>query len=247
MPMIRMVLTIPSGNNVYDLGLGVLTTRDFFIEHIHPDIFSVPWVWYLVWPLSFAGGIMFVLLISARVIHFWRLIRAKNMAQAGFYENAGLLSLLMFLLYMGISMINFTYFDRYIISLLFMAIILIIPQNKLQPKKMKWVLTIGVVFLVAQLIFSVAANRFYLEWSSAKWKAARELMDEGVSPTKIDAGHEFNFWYGAEHNKHGRWNPDNYDYVICFTALDGYQIIRRYPLSGSLSGNVNEILLLERE
>ena len=77
--------------------------------------------------------------------------------------------------------------------------------------------------------------------------AARELMDQGVPAQKIDGGHEFNFWHGAKFDIYGRWNTDNYDYVICFIELDGFQTIRRYPVSGSLSGNVNEILLLKRQ
>ena len=247
MPMIRMLLTIPAGNNLYDLGLGVLTTRDFFIEYIPPDIFSVPWIWYIIWPLSFAGGLMFVLLIGAKVIHFWKLIRTAKMVNSDFYMDAGLISFIMFLLYMGISMINFTYFDRYIIPLLLMAIILIIPQKIFQPKKTKWQVYIALIFLATQLSFSIAANRFYLDWSRKKWMAARELMAQGVPAQKIDGGHEFNFWHGAEFDKYGRWNPDNYDYVICFIELDGFQTIRRYPVSGSLSGNVNEILLLKRQ
>jgi hypothetical protein len=247
MPMIRMLLTLPVGNNFYDLGLGVLTTRDFFIEYIPPDIFSVPWIWYIIWPLSFAGGLMFVLLISVRVIHFWKLIRAAKMATSDFYLIAGLISFLLFILYMGISMINFTFFDRYILCLLLMAIILIIPQKSLLPKKTKWPVYIAIIFLVVQLSFSIAANRFYLDWSRNKWMAARELMEQGVPAQKIDGGHEFNFWHGAEFDKYGRWNTDNYDYVICFIELDGFQTIRRYPVSGSLSGNVNEILLLKRQ
>ena len=246
-PMIRMLLTIPGGNNFYDLGLGVLTTRDFFIEYIPPDIFSVPWIWYVIWPLSFAGGLMFVLLISVKVIHFWKLIRAAKMATSDFYLIAGLISFLLFILYMGISMINFTYFDRYILCLLLMTIILIIPQKSLLPKKIKWPVYIAIIFLIVQLSFSIAANRFYLDWSRNKWMAARELMEQGVPAEKIDGGHEFNFWHGAEFDKYGRWNTDNYDYVICFIELDGFQTIQRYPVSGSLSGNVNEILLLKRQ
>ena len=144
----------------------------------------------------------------------------------------------MFLLYVGISIINFTYFDRYIVPLLLITFMIIVPRvlTKLYPSK--WITYIFVAFLSLRLIFSILANRFYLEWSRVKWSAARELIDQGISPQKIDGGHEFNFWHGAEFNRFGKWNPENYDYVIFFSELEGFSIQETYPLSGSLSGPV---------
>ena len=79
-----------------------------------------------------------------------------------------------------------------------------------------------------------------------RWKAARDLINQDIPAKNIDGGFEFNYWYGAEVHKSGKWNTDNYDYIISFNELDSYKILQQYPVSGSLSGKDYEILVLEK-
>ena len=245
-PLIRMIATIPNGNTVFDFGLGPITTRDYFIEGFSYDDFAVSWILYIIRPISMAGGIMLVILTGIKANRLFQLLFKEKRTNWDIQFVAGITAILIFLLCLVITLINQYYFDRYNIPLFILVVIIILPLDLIPLKPPKWFYIIALVFLIGQFGFGITANRFYLEWNRVRWKAARELINQDVPAKKIDGGFEFNYWYGAEVHKSGKWNTDNYDYIISFNELDSYKILQQYPVSGSLSGKDYEILVLEK-
>lgn len=60
----------------------------------------------------------------------------------------------------------------------------------------------GFVLIAIWALFSIAATHDYLAWNRARWISGNSLLEQGVSPEKIDGGFEFNAWhlyrYGGE-------------------------------------------------
>ena len=246
-PLIRLIGTIPAGNTVFDFGLGPITTSDYFIKGFNRHDFSIFWILNIIRPISLAGGIMLVLLAGIKANSLFQILFKEKKPNWDIQFGAAITAILIFLLCLVITIINSYYFDRYNIPLFILMIIIVLPLDLIRFKPPKWFYSVALVFLIGQFMFGIAANRFYLEWNRVRWRAARELINQGVPAKKIDGGFEFNFWHGEDVNKEkGFWNPDNYDYIISFNELDGYQTIKRYPVSGSLSGKTYEILVLEK-
>jgi len=114
-PMIRMYVPFPIGNIFYDLGLGPVTTSDVFIYGINSDLFGNPWIFHFVRPLAFAGGIMITTLLSLRILQWFKMHFIKMPKQGDFMTSTGIIAAIFALFYIGIIMISFTYFDRYLI------------------------------------------------------------------------------------------------------------------------------------
>jgi len=82
-------------------------------------------------------------------------------------------------------------FDRYIVVLLPIVIILFLDFiDKIKISKI-WILMGLIVFG----FFSITGTLDYLNWNNAKWEGTQYLLKEGISPNEIDGGFEFNGWY----------------------------------------------------
>ena len=108
------------------------------------------------------------------------------------------------------------------------------------------------LLIVISAAFSVLAMHDYLAWNSTRWKALVSLMErEGVSPTVIDGGYEFNGWHLYEPGPLGRsgkswWWVDDDEYVIASGPIAGYTEIASYPFERWLLGAQSRIVVLQR-
>jgi hypothetical protein len=66
-----------------------------------------------------------------------------------------------------------------------------------------------------------------MEWNNARWETANALVNQGIPAGNIDGGHEFNGWNGALIDKYGKWDTQNFEYILSFSEMEGYQIIDR--------------------
>lgn len=242
-PMIRMISAWPSGNVMYDLGLGPITTRDIFIDKLPAEGFGVPWLWNLVRPFAFVGATGLVLLTGLRLQELWMNFRESSGNSTTFHRSISMAALIMIFFYLGITMINFTYFDRYIIPLL-----ILVPLFLLSPQKAGVSLRFRIFFVsfaLILMIFGVMSTRFYLEWNRARWQLADELVATGADPKEIDGGHEYNGWHGTEIITYGHWKTSDYKYIISFSVLDGTNTIRDRQLIHPLLRNEIRIYALE--
>ena len=243
-PMVRVVGDFPAGNILYDLGLGPVTTRDVFILGLSKDLFSVQWVIILFRALGLAGGIMLVVLVMNKFIHLAGAIRSNRRSYDEFYALSGVIALI---LYAGIAMINFTYFDRYILPMLPLFMLILIPGNK-------GGLTIGyplkaifTLFLTGLLVFGVLSTRHYLQWNRMRLELIRTLEMEGIPAEKVDGGHEYNGWSGKEINREGKWDISGQEYVISFTEMRGFRVFKKHRGTNPLTGREYSVYVLKRE
>jgi len=245
-PMIRVAGEIPSGNILYDLGLGPLTTSDVFIFGDH-EKFSVPWIWYFIVPISFTGALMLIMTAVTSIAKTFSQTLGKNTAANVSKDDllrAG--GVILIILYLGITMINFTYFDRYILPLLILLMIVLMPADRKMITDILRQKMVYLIFIGMFLLFGILGTRYYLEWNRVRWMAANNLIREGNPASSIDAGHEFNGWHGATIDVNGKWDTSSYEYVIGFSELPGYELIKTYPIQGVRIFPVNEIHVLRK-
>lgn len=95
-------------------------------------------------------------------------------------------------------------------------------------------------------IYSFIGTQNYLNWNTVRWREANILVAEGAKPEQIEAGYEWCGWHLYAHTLRGfRTTNDsskkwylNYicpintaEYVISFSALDGYEVIKKSTYS----------------
>ena len=137
----------------------------------------------------------------------------------------------MILLYTGILMINFVYFDRYMLPMLVLFMLFTGTSKAIGGKLPKPFFHILLGFVLIMGFYSITETQHYLEWNRDRWEMANRLMGQGVRAEAIDGGHEFNGWHGAEIRMDGTWDTCGYIYVISFNKLPGYQVIQMQPQS----------------
>lgn len=246
-PMIRVFGDMPGGNILFDTGLGPLTTMDIYFGESSPDIFSIPYIWYIIRAVALMGGISIVLLANIRIIELFK--SGKDQPDIGQQKDhpVKLTSIALILLYSGISMISFTYFDRYIIPLLLMAM-MFLPNFSTRNESLKTPYAmISIITMILFLSFGILGTRFYLSWNNTKWELVQGLIESGIEATSIDGGHEVNGWYGAEMDKQGRWNTENMIYVITFSELNGYKVLVEHKIPHSIRSLSSPMYVLKRE
>lgn len=242
-PLIRTVGELPVGNIMYDLGLGIQTTRDLYFDAQNARIFSLPYVWHIIRPLAFIGALMLISLLAYRSVSIVRGISSSETSET---EVSGLVPILIFLLYTGILMINFTYFDRYLIPLIPVFILWMLPVDANKPVVQKFFLPASIIFLIILATFSILATRQYLQWNEAKWQMAEELIESGVMADKIDGGHEFNGWHGAKIFTDGSWPTDSYEYIIVFNEMPGFKTVKKNELKNFFSSRQPALYLQKK-
>ncbi len=242
-PMIRVIGDFPAGNILYNLGLGPVTTRDVFILGLTQDLFSVPWVINVFRILGLAGGGMLVVLAVDKLILLAGAIRSNRRSLDELYALSGVIALI---LYAGIVMINFTYFDRYILPILPLFMMTLIPGNKSRLTLGYPVKAIFTLFLTGLLVFGVLSTRHYLEWNEARWELIRAIESEGVPAEIIDGGHEYNGWSRKKINREGKWDISGQEYVISFTEIRGFNVIKKHIATNPLTGKEYFVYVLKK-
>jgi hypothetical protein len=216
-PMIRTIAEMPAGNIFINFGVGPLTTTDIYAYGIKDQPFSSGWIWYVVYPVALAGGIMISTLVILNLIKGYR-----KMTQGG--EPERLISLFIIMLTFGTIIINFTHFDRYLIPLLVPTLLLFSPDLKYSGYSLNY-RAILILFITVMAIFSITATKTYLDWNDVRWKAARGLNELDISADVIDGGHEYNGWHGAAIDRYGKWDAKGMEYAITFNVLNGFEVI----------------------
>jgi hypothetical protein len=159
-------------------------------------------------------------------------------------------------------------FDRYLVGLVPFAMALIveimdsrgIPVRPLAP-------TLSACLASFGLAFGVAATHDYLAWNRVRWTTGRDLLaGHRLELEEIDAGWEFNNYYPnmrrlyfsrAERDKDmtaserevksgGSVRRSGAMYRVAVSPLEGYEVLRRYPVARWLPSTPAEIFVLKR-
>ena len=225
MPLLRNIL--------YDLGLG-----PGFLGAGSP---SIPTAGKGFWAVvTFAGFLGSVVLVGATLLAIGKTRKFLPMP-------AGKRELLVILLASGLiylvphSILTITYraFDRYVLFLvpLWIVILFLLASDAGRAKAGSLVvnMSLAVASLILYGAFSVAGTHDYLSWNRARWQALSNLeTEQRVGPDDIDGGFEFNAWYLYDPNYRAIPGKSWYfvardDFMIAFAPVPGFTEMKRYP------------------
>ena len=215
------------GDYIWNFGMGPLTLRDTWREHVAHFPNAMPeGFWIVVTAAAVIGGALLL----------WHLLAAIEMLASRDRESFPTSYKAFLVLPLSVAAMNvalmlplsaFVYFDRYYLCPIAASIVLVALTTgpSLKPNR----LCISVALLTLLLIgsFGIGATHDYLAWNRVRWHAVDELMrTEQVNPRDIDGGQEFGAWYNFDESKL-TWDVFD-DYVITFGPMRGYEVHKRY-------------------
>lgn len=242
--IIRMSANFPRGNIFYDLGLGPKTLADTFLMGIHHDEKPFLFLTWILKLLAITGGTGMLVLLVIRMTESIKGIRKEidNEAQISIF------ALILIIMYFGVLLISFTFFDRYLTALFIPWLILMIP--KVSESKFfilnRWRSWLVISYLAILLYFGITATHDYLSWNSTRWLSADYLIKQGVDPEKIDGGFEYNGWNKIKMDVYGRWDPGQFNYVITFGGMENLDTLNTFKYQNGLPYETREIYILIR-
>jgi 4-amino-4-deoxy-L-arabinose transferase-like glycosyltransferase len=148
--------------------------------------------------------------------------------------------------------------DRYILPLMPFAIVLVLWALN----DVKVLAPAAWAFVGLTAIFSIAGTRDALVFQQNVWTLARQLNDQGVQNTSLDAGYAwdaYNLWeFGVangipEKQFTGSWWTDVYapatdsTYLIAGAPQPGYVVLSEHPYSAWLQRKPVSLYVLQRE
>lgn len=218
---------LPSLDNVWiDTGVGPTTTVDFydrFTESPGPHFWAP--IWYLVTLLGVAGACGLVL----PVITGLRMLMQRKTVQPHWIFGLALVSI-----YLAPFIVVGIY-DRYIVTLIPFALLLIAPALPKTPPIPR-LRQAAAVFVLLFGGFSVAATHDYLSWNRARWAGIEALLDDGVADLQIAGGVEFDAWYHYSDADPEWWTRSTDEYRVVFEPAPGEEIIDTFPYNRWLPG-----------
>ena len=231
-------------NIIYNLGLGPITlpgpaaSNLAQMQCLSQDFLLVIKVVVTV----FLFSLSYFLAIGLR--HIWK--HALHLSPRSAMRFGSLLFTLAYGLYL---LIDYHKFDRYLLPLLPM-VLLLFPTIKVAWRSYR----LGLAGLMVLLIsfFSVAGTHDYLAWNRARWQALTYLESQGVENTQIDGGYEYNGWHQTSHRNpehlHGKswWFVADNEYCISTAGFQNYQQLQIFPYKTWLATQTDSIFALKR-
>lgn len=223
-------------NTLNAFGIGPLLVRDVYFNLYHlplPSFLHFLMVCVTIGSLAGSVGILFFLV---KLVMY--LLQRPKATELNRWSVALFLLVVSGIYYFPIGM--HIVFDRYLLPLPVLLISLIYLTRPLlasQPTAvpLRWPIYATTGLLVVYLIFSIGAVHDYMSWNRVRWQALRGLMKQGIKPTQIDGGLEFNGWYlynGAYEPTPDKswWWVDQDTYVLGTSILPGYQSFQQHPV-----------------
>jgi 4-amino-4-deoxy-L-arabinose transferase-like glycosyltransferase len=247
------------GNTLTPTGLGPRLLRDTFIlQQNFPVVPALTVLWFAGLGLGLCGGAV-VLLYAVSCIE--RIIKQLWQPAYLYSLSLDLLAVAFIISYTSILLfiafgIGHPLFDRYLLLFIppLLMIILVSEIRSGFGSVARWRATASITLICIYAVVSVAATHDYLGWNRARWTAARMLLDDGVSPNRIDGGFEFNGWYTYKpryyperslSSKSWWWVVDD-EYVIASGPIKGYREIQRISFTRWLTWSDDAIVILHR-
>ncbi|MDN3664284.1 glycosyltransferase family 39 protein [Algibacter miyuki] len=219
--------TIPSLDNVWiDFGVGPITLADHSGNFTTTPSPRAPvWFWQMVTAVGVFSSVALIFNLRQFII---ALFNKKIIS------HEVVLSVMFFVVYLTPFLIVGVY-DRYLLPLFPMAIVLLGANSKKNPKEMFQYCAFG--FLGVLTWFSVSATHDYLSWNRVRWEALNELTDSGVSKEHIQGGAEFVTWYHFSEERERWWEIVTPVYTLVFQHEKKDQVIKTYHYRRWLPGN----------
>ena len=230
-------------NILYDFGVGPVTLAgmesgaiDTNSVRLGDTLPQAPeWLWNIMLLTGLIGG-----------FHVLRLLIRFRQTSPTIDHRASRTLLFVFMVgYLGVMVFRWPCFDRYFLPILPALIVLILCSRQPAPGRPRFVASLG--FLLILACFGTLGTRDYLERERTRWSLLNELLEQGVSPTRIDGGVQFGGRY--------IWDPRSYDvgfavddeYILAYVeTLPGYTAVASRTLQRLLPPGVEQVFILRR-
>ena len=234
------------GNILNEWGLGPLTLRSTILSSSTiPNYLEI--FWSLVTICAAIGGGLLLLFIALSIIEFLFNKTANTDRKSIMLLNNS--TAFIYFLPLGLGY----FFDRYLLLLLPLSMIMVLTSigkiDNFQPIKIN-----SALLSIALIgIFTIGTTHDYLSWNRIRWQALNDLMQQEISPNRIDGGFEFNGWYLYDPNysiydarkaKLVWWWVEQDDYIIDFNKIEGYDVAKQYPLKNWFPFQSDSIFVL---
>ena len=252
--------SMPLGKNIIQkTGIGPLSLYDTMMVDL-PGIEAIQsWFWYFITGIGILGGVLIIYLIINILRKILIQIKNRNLDVEASITLFFLLGA--FIYFLPIALHGF--FDRYLLPLLIvLPLSFFIFYNKNNTNKKhdnlenttNWGKYVGVGLLIIQIVFSIATMRDYMSWNRTRWMAIRHLNEVENIPLKdIDGGLEFNglYFYDAQYQAQDTtgiwWWTGERGYVLSFSELPDFEIIKKHKYFKCINQSQEEILVLKRK
>ena len=229
---------VPMENNYNDFYLGPLTLKDIFSVKREYDIKLPPLVW------SFIKTTCLYIVLMLSYIIFTGLKYCKDKLQ-----RKSIHSLLIFcLIYVLIHLFAINYYERYFLLIYFVAVA--VAMMFVNINKRTRIMAGTLLFVL--YVLSIIMVHDYFSWNRARFRAANQLLKQGVKPSEMDAGYEFTGWYNYDdtmNNYVGKsfwWVKDD-NYIIAFNKLAGTNVIGKESYSRWIDKSWQYIYVLKKK
>ncbi len=234
------------GNIINEWGLGPLSLRSTILSSSTiPNYLEI--FWSLVTICAAIGAELLLLFIALSIIEFLFNKTANTDRKSIMLLNNS--TAFIYFLPLGLGY----FFDRYLLLLLPLSMIMVLTSigkiDNFQPIKIN-----SALLSIALIgIFTIGTTHDYLSWNRIRWQALNDLMQQEVSPNRIDGGFEFNGWYLYDPNysiydarkaKLVWWWVEQDDYIVDFNKIEGYDVAKQYPLKNWFPFQSDSIFVL---
>ncbi|UFH54834.1 glycosyltransferase family 39 protein [Spirosoma sp. KNUC1025] len=219
-------------NTLSAFGLGPMLVRDLYFRLYGLPVPGVlQFIMVIVTAISLAGSIC-VLYSIINAVRF-----LINPSTRVIPRTVGVLLFSVLAIYffpIGMQVL----FDRYLLPIPVLVLILIhVAQSSSKQNILEQTLPVPLYLSVglfgAYLLFSVFATHDYLAWNRVRWRALNTMVQQGIKPSEIDGGLEFNAWhlYDASYKptpSKSWWWVHNDTYVLGASLLPGYTLFQEH-------------------
>lgn len=228
-------------------GIGLISLYDTLVLGLSHAPTLPLWFWTLVTIISLWGAGL-VLTSLVRVI---QKVTAPGLKQG--YLDRAIAVFFMFgatLYFAPLAVIGFS--DRYLIPLVpLIAAAIMWERDDAGFPMRKSFIKISVFILALFFIYSIVGTKDFLQLNRVRWDALNYLMEqEGVKPSRIDGGIEFNgfYLYSQDHIGKPRKSAwvENDEYIIALGKIPGYEIYKQYPFYHWMFMRERKIYILKR-
>jgi hypothetical protein len=153
--------------------------------------------------------------------------------------------MLLGIVYCGLLFVSASYFDRYTIPVITIALILLAYLPLLGNVQYKYIVPVMAVFFYV----SVCGTKDYLTINRLRWKAVAILKDERKATLdKINAGFEVNCWNDGAYSWWTDYlNLGNFDYLIQYSQEPGFKPYREFAFRRYFPFKEDKIFIFVRE
>ena len=235
-------ITLPSlGNLILPTGLGPITLFDTYVMGINSREAApvISLFWLVITGITAASSTIIIIDVGAQLIAIMqrissgRLFKDYELLTIPIYCSAGALLVGTSL----VAIINGAFYDRYLLPVVFFVTLQFARNIRLDfMGGNNWFMNLGIVSSMLLWVgLAAAGTHDYINWNKARWKATSALLAEGVSPSKINGGYEFNGFYRHLDITRPPIRPDYWyiskpDYMIASGPVEDFEFISSTPV-----------------